>query len=897
MGQGFWRTLGSAALLVLALSGPAPAQGASQEAIGGGPPTDETLVVPKVAMASIYEGPSIKIDGKLDDVVWRSAQWFDDFVQKDPEQGAVPTQRTEVAFTYDEDALYIAARMHDSEPDQILNLVTRRDQGGRADIILFSLDTYGDSRTAYTFAVTAGGVRVDWYHPEDTEYQRDYTFNPVWEADARVDSLGWTAEARIPFSQLRFNEGVETWGLNINRYMPGRNEDIYWVVVPRDETGWSSRMGSLEGMGSVEPKARIELSPYVASDLQVTSSELINGADPFSSTSEFSGRVGADLKMGLGSNLTLDATVNPDFGQVEADPAIVNLTAFETFFPERRPFFTEGNQLLSPGDMIPGYFYSRRIGANPHGFADADFQDRPDVTTIIGAGKLTGRLGSGMSIGALGALTAAENAQTYDITTDSFGETRVEPATGFGVVRVQQEFGEDASTVGFMGTAVTRSFSEDDPTRDFLNSSAFTGGGDFNLRFAGGKYVVRGHAGLSYVSGSQEAIASLQQRSVHYFQRPDQDHVSFDPTRTSLVGGSASLQFEKNGGEHWLYNAGAWADSPNWELNDIGRLGRADDLQTWGGVTYRETNPGSVFRNYSIRLNGSSGWNFGGVQTGRNLSGGAHATFLNYWSANLNINRNFSSQSDRQTRGGPLMGNNPFWGINGRIRNSHSAGIRVGVNGFWGNRNLGDDYSIGFDVSFEPTDQLRVSVGPEYSRFTDRRQFHSSLDRETGTGTFGTRYVFSTIRQSQVSIPIRVNFAFDPDKSLEFWAQPFAASGAFSDFGELPEAQSFDLREYGTDGTSITKRQDVDGTIYYSVTDGTDAFTLSDRNFNSLSFRSNLVFRWELRPGSTLFLVWQQNLSQFSNDGKFVGAGDLFDTFGSPGSNVLAVKMSYWLPM
>ena len=641
----------------------------------------------------------------------------------------------------------------------------------------------------------------------------------------------------------------------------------------------------------------MELSPYVASDLQVTSSELVNGANPFASTSDFNGRFGADLKLGLGPNLTLDATVNPDFGQVEADPAIVNLSAFETFFPERRPFFTEGSQLLSPNGAIPGYFYSRRIGASPHGWADADFQDRPDVTTILGAAKLTGRLGSGLSIGALGALTAAENAATYDITTNEFGETRVEPMTGFGVVRLQQEFGEDASTVGFMGTAVARSFSEDDMTQDFLNSSAFTGGGDFNLRFDGGKYVLRGHAGLSYISGSEEAIASVQRRSVHYFQRPDQDHVTFDPTRTSLLGYSASVQFEKNGGEHWLYNVGVWGDSPNWELNDIGRLGRADDLQAWGGLRYRETNPGSVFRNYSIGTNVSSGWNFGGVRTGSRISLNANATLLSYWSANLGVSRTFASQSDRLTRGGPLMGQNAFSSVNARIRNSHTAGVRMGVFGFVGNRNLGTDYSIGMDVSFEPMDQLRISIGPEFSRFTNRRQFFGSMERETGTATFGTRYLFSTIEQSQISVPIRVNFAFDPDKSLEFWAQPFVASGAYSGFGELPEAQSFDLREYGTDGTTITEVVDTEGNRSFDVTDGADSFTLRNADFRSLSFRSNLVFRWELRPGSTLFLVWQQNLSQFSQDGSYVSGGDLLDTFGSPGSNVLAVKMSYWLPM
>lgn len=887
-------TAGIAGIAVLWV---APAAFAQQDRPGGGMEEAATEAPRlKIAEAVSYVGPSIDIDGVLDDAVWQSARWISDFVQKDPEFGAEPTQRTEVAFAYDEDALYIAARAYDTEPHRILDLVTRRDQGGRADIILFSLDTYGDNRTAYTFAVTASGSRSDWYHPQDREYNRDHTYDPVWEAEAVTDSLGWTVEVRVPFSQLRFNEGVDSWGLNVNRWLPSRNEDLYWVAVPRDEPGWSSQMGQLTGLAGIRPRRRLEVSPYVTGNLGMTSGSLVDAADPFASTSDFEGRIGADVKYGLGPNLTLDATVNPDFGQVDADPAIVNLTAFETFFPERRPFFTEGASLLSANNL-PGYFYSRRIGASPHGGAGGDFRDIPDVTTILGAAKLTGRLGSGLSVGAVTAMTSPEDATTYDLATREFGTTRVEPTTGYGAVRLQQEFGENASTVGLMATAVARSFADDDPTRDFLNTSAFTGGGDFNLRLAGGTYEIKGHAGLSYVSGSEEAIASVQRRSAHYFQRPDQDHVTYDPTRTSLLGGTASVQVEKNGGEHWLWNFGTWADTPNLELNDVGRLGRADDIQSWAGLTYRETEPGALFRNYNLRINGQSGWNFGGVRTATNVGLNLQGQFTNYWQARLNVRRNFAAQNDRLTRGGPLMGRPAFWGMNARVDNGFTSSVRVGLNLFWGNMNLGDDYSVGFDVNFEPTDQLRVSVGPEYSRFTNRRQFYSTLGREDGR-TFGSRYVFSTIDQSEISVPIRMNYAFHPDLSLELWAQPFAASGSFSEFGELPEARSFDLRTYGTDGTTIDEQVDPEsGRRSYLVTDGSEDFELPDANFNTLSFRSNLVMRWELRPGSTLFLVWQQNLSEHTSAGELVGPGSLFDVFGAAGRNVLAVKMSYWLPM
>jgi hypothetical protein len=786
--------------------------------------------------------------------------------------------------------------MHDTEPHRILDLVTRRDQGGNTDIVLFSFDTYGDRRTAYTFAVTAAGSRSDWYHPRDREYERDHTFDPVWEAATRMDSLGWAVEVRIPFSQLRFNAGADEWGLNINRYLPGRQEDLYWVVVPREEPGWSSQMGRLTGLAGVRPRRRLEVSPYVASDVALTSGALVNAADPFASSSEFTGRIGADFKYGLGSNLTLDATINPDFGQVEADPAIVNLSAFETFFPERRPFFTEGANLLS-GGSLPGYFYSRRIGAVPHGAAGGDFRDVPDVTTILGATKVAGRLGSGLSIGAIGALTAPETAATYDAASGTFGETRVEPTTGYGVVRVQQEIGANQSTVGLMGTVVTRHFGDDDPTRDVLATNAFTGGGDFNLRLDGGTYEVKGHAGLSYLEGSAEAIAAVQRSSAHYFQRPDQDHVTFDPTRTSLLGGTASVQVEKNGGEHWLWNAGLWGDTPNLELNDLGRLNRADDLQSWAGITYRETDPGTLFRNYRVRLDGRSGWNFGGARTGSGMGLALDGQLASYWSANLRATHDFDAMDDRLTRGGPLMGRAAYQSVSARVSNNFASDVRFGLGLFWGNRNHGDDYDVSLDVTFEPTSQLRVTLSPGYARNTNRRQFYGFEDR-SDERTFGTRYIFSTIEQSELSLPIRMNYAFHPDLSLELWAQPFTASGRFSEFGELPEAAAFDLRTYGTDGTTIDESTDPEsGGRVYSVTDGADAFTLPDRNFNRLSFRSNLVMRWELRPGSTLFLVWQQDLSESTREGTYVRAGDLLDVFGAPGRNVLALKMSYWLPI
>ncbi len=358
----------------------------------------------KIATAVQIDGPAPVLDGRLDDAVWRGARFISDFVQKEPVEGAEPTERTEIAFLYDGDALWVGARMYSDDPRSIQALMSRRDRGSQSQHIWISLDTYRDGRTAYSFGITASGVRMDWYHPSDSEFHIDASWDPVWEGRAHIDSLGWTAEMRIPFSQLRFNDLPEqVWGLNIDRWFPERFEDVFWIPVPKNETGWASRMGTLVGISGIRPSRRVELAPYIASDATIRSD--VDPANPFSDRSSQAGRVGADLKLGLGPNLTLDVTVNPDFGQVEADPAVVNLSAFEVFFSERRPFFTEGRQLLSGGGS--GFFYSRRIGQPPRALADGDFVERPRTSTILGATKITGRTAGGLSIGALAATTAA----------------------------------------------------------------------------------------------------------------------------------------------------------------------------------------------------------------------------------------------------------------------------------------------------------------------------------------------------------------------------------------------------------------------------------------------------------------------------------------------------------
>ena len=834
-----------------------------------------------------------RLDGFLDDEVWQHAEFTSEFFQKDPNEGEPAMHKTEVGFMYDESSLYIAARMYFENPDEIHAYVTRRDKAGNSARIIISLDTYLDRRTAYTFGLTAGGSRFDYYHPSDHERRRESSFDPVWEGKVQMTDYGWSAEMQIPFSQLRFkNQDEQIWGVNINRWIPNTNEDLYWVLIPKDDTGWSSKFGNLVGISGIQPSRRIELLPYSASSARYTSDA--DPLDPFNDGSKYDSRVGLDLKMGLGSNLTLDATVNPDFGQVEADPAVVNLSAFETFFRERRTFFIEGRQLFDNNG--PTFFYSRRIGARPHGSAEADFLDNPDNTTIIGAVKITGRLNSGLSIGVLSAVTSTEHADTFTAATDSTaeirGKTKVEPLNGFGVVRLQQEFGASQSTVGLMLTGVKRDVSNGSALAEILNKQAYTGNLDWNLRFQDGKYVLAGYAGFSHINGDPLAIVRAQRSSARYYQRPDATHVRLDSSRTSLSGYAASISFNKNSGEHWLWGTGISTESPAFELNDAGILSGADGVGSSGFLTYRETKPGKLFRDYSFNFSAFAKWNFEGIRTFGILDFFFNSTFKNFWNTSLHYHYLPQNQSWTATRGGPLMATASNHHVMTRISNNRASNFnwRTRVSYIWNDLD-GFDFSTSARFSFKPTDALELSLEPEYERERTARQYFD----EFGNGrdvTFGQRYVFSAIDRSTLSTQIRLNYAITPDLSLELYAEPFAASGKRFDFGELLKPRSKDLRFYGTDGTTITENGDG-----FTVTDGTDTFELENRDFNIRSFRSNFVLRWEWRRGSTLFLVWQQDRSSSEDQGSFVTPGSLFDSLSARGDNFLALKVSYWLPV
>lgn len=836
---------------------------------------------PRQVTAERVAPATIHLDGRLDEAAWSTAQPAAGFVQREPVEGAPATEATEVRFVLEGDLLVIGARMHSTHPESIRPLVGRRDGSLPTEELLVSLDTRRDRVTAYTLTVTPSGTRGDAFHPSDNLGSQDESWDPVWSVHTAIDSAGWTAELAIPLTQLRFDAGPDqSWGVNLIRTVPSRNETDYWVLVGRSQNGWSSRMGELAGLGALHAPARLEVIPYVA--MEATRFGMVDPADPFAARTAGTARGGVDLKLGLGAALTLDATINPDFGQVEADPAVVNLSAFETFFEERRPFFIEGNNLFGGRST----FYSRRIGAAPVGSADAPYAESSGNSTILGAAKLTGRLPSGLSIGALTALTAEERVRTFDPDL-GFGRAVVAPRTAYGIFTAQQEIGRDRSTAKVSVTAVERDLDPASPLAALLVRRAYSGLLDGRWRWDGGRYDVSAYLVGSYIEGDPAAITRQQRASRRYMQRPDAAYLHYDPTRTSMAGLAAGINHSKNAG-NWLWDFDYQYSSPESELNDLGFQNQADFHWAQANFRYHQTRPG-LFHEWTLGTRETAAWTSDGLRTFSEAKLFGDVTFRNFWELGVELEYSPAEPSVQLTRGGPLMLAPQEWRLDVGAETRSSERTMVEAS-FSGSRDelRGYEAEFGLGVRFRPGTRWQFRVEPSISRSVNTLQYVGT--RSGGSpATFGGRYLFGTVSRSEVAAQFRASVALTPGLTLEGYFEPFASSGEYRDFGELAAAGTNTLRRYGSDGTTL---EQVDGV--YSVRDGDDAFAFADPSFNVRSFRSNVVLRWEWRPGSTAYLVWQQDRFEDRDRIDRVGPGGLFQALGAPGDNTVALKISYW---
>jgi hypothetical protein len=882
----------STAFVAAALGPPLTAQQLSGNGIA--PDTPPAMTATRAAP----EAP--RLDGRLDDPIWQSAAIATGFRQREPHDGEEPTEPTEVRIVYTEEALYVSARLFDSQPDRVVGRLGRRDSYTSSDEFWVAIDSYHDHRTAFCFGVNPAGVRSDEITTNDDPHG-DESWDPVWEVAARTDTLGWVAEMRIPFSQLRFSSAEEQlWGINFSRQIFRNNEETVWSWVANTEQGFASQFGHVQGIVGIEAPRRVELLPYV-----VTQSEFVEGVDPDNpfhdgSTQGVTG--GLDLKYGVTSNLTLDATINPDFGQVEADPAVVNLSAFETFFDERRPFFVEGANLFQFGAGSGGFvfgapqlFYSRRIGAAPSrpAFEPDGYVDNPTATSIIGAGKLSGRT-AGWSIGLLDAITAREFARVQ--VPGSEPESRpVEPLTNFTVASLRRDFRGGSTGIGALGTMVHRDVS--DSVFATMGSAAYSGGVDFFHRFGGNQFAVSGTISGSLVRGDSVAILSTQRSSARYFQRPDQDYVAVDPSRTSLAGYATSVQLGKVSG-NWVYGTDFYAYSPGFEINDAGFQSQTDRIFHGMRVTRRWLEPGRVFRRFSVTSTFAQQWNFGGTRSFRSLYTGVSGQLRNYWQFSLGGNLNATGMSDKATRGGPLLESPASRSARVWMGTDLRKAVAIAAASNYARSDVGGwEIAVASEVQLRPSSAVRIGFLPGWTRGRSMAFYVTQRRDGTATATYGGRYLFAQLEQTEVDLTVRLDVALSPSLSIQLWAQPFIASGDYTDFKELARPASFDFLRYGIDGAS-TITFDEETNRYTVDPDGAGeapVITFDNPDFMVRSLRSNLVVRWEYVRGSTLFVVWNHGRSGGSRDPSFRLGDQLGNLWDDDAQNTLLVKVNYWL--
>ncbi|MFN0181349.1 MAG: DUF5916 domain-containing protein [Gemmatimonadales bacterium] len=840
----------------------------------------------------------IRLDGRLDEADWQTAVPAIRFRRDSPADGKEAAEPTEVRVVYDRDALYVGARMHHLGTPVSKRLSRRDSFSVFNDVFFVMIDSYHDHRTAFVLGVTPAGERRDMTSTGDGG-NRDSSWDPVWEAETTIDSLGWTAEMRIPFSQLRFPPGDEqTWGIQFRRDIRAAGEAVDWAWTPRTEPGQASKFGHLLGLRNIPAPRRLEILPYSVTQTRLT--EGANRLNPFDDGTVSSVSGGVDLKYGLTSDLTLDATINPDFGQVEADPAVVNLSAFETFFEERRPFFVEGAGILDFGARDQGlnFYYSRRIGRSPSREATgaAPFVDQPRATSILGATKLTGRTRSGWSIGAVAALTGREFAQLADSAGRRFDRVAVEPRTGYGVLRVRRDLNGGASGLGFMATGVGRDLA--DPAFRFLRSAAMTGGLDFLHRFARNTFEVRGAFGGSFIRGDTSAIGRAQRSSTRYYQRPDQGDLRYDSTRTSLAGLGGQLSLNKVSGA-WTYGASSSFTSPGLELNDAGFQTEGDRINLFGRVNRRWLQPSSWFRSFQVDFSTWMAQNFEGTALRREIEGSINGELLSFWGFRLNLERGLRAFDDRATRGGPLVVRPATWEFSATVRSDGRRVVSgsVGVNYDW-DAEGGWSFRLGPEITVRSGGALSVSMSPSFRRSREAAFYVGRFGDPTAANTFGARYLFAGLEQNTLSVTTRVNVVMTPHLSLQLFAQPFVATGDYDGFRELAKPRSFQFNRYGSAGSTIG--YDEASLVYTADPDGPGPglpFTFGNPDFRVRSLRSNLVVRWEYRPGSTLFLVWNQSRAFSAADPRFRAFRELGDIFGDDQQNVFLVKGSYYFSL
>ena len=844
----------------------------------------------------------IKVDGILSEGIYRDNP-VSSFTQKNPTEGAQPTQKTLVWIGYDESAIYIGAKMFDTHPDSIVGLLSRRDDYNESDWFGLFLDPYHDHRTGYKFGVNAAGSVIDGILYNDS--WNDDSWNGIWEYGVHKNADGWSVEIRIPFTQLRFTEAQNmVWGINFLRKIQRNNEEDYLIMVPKNESGFVSHFAQLLGLKDIKPKQRFEALPYLVSKAQYL---IHDSNDPFYKGKQYQQSIGADLKYGIGSNLTLDATINPDFGQVEVDPASVNLSTFETYYDEKRPFFIEGSNIFSYGYGgsnnnwsfnwgNPEIFYSRRIGRAPQASAndEADYVDMPSESKIIGAAKITGKLGNDWSVGIIDAVTARTFANVY--MDNSIYNEQVEPLTNYNIVRAQKEFNSGRQGLGFIGTSVFRNLNNQN-VKDAVSQRALVYGVDGWLTMdENNTYVLNGYLSGSYLNGTQEYLINLQEASNRYYQRPDAKSFHLDSSRTSLSGFVSRVMLNKQKGNFYINTALAVV-SPGFECNDVGFQWRANTINGHAVVGYRWFEPDNIFRSKDIYLATFRNYDFDGNITADGYMFFSNFQLLNYYGFGANGGYNPETFSDRLTRGGPLakIPSSEFIEYFGNTDSRDKIYFEFYGNNAW-DKLGGNAQYISLTAIWRPSSQIDFRVGPFYNYNFETLQWVDNFNDPYAVNTYNNRYVFGNLNQKTIGGEIRLNWTFTPTLSLQLFLQPLFSVGRYTNFKELAKPRTYQTDEFGKGNSTISYNSSDEEYVVDPDGNGpASQFSFSNPDFNFKSLRGNIVLRWEFLPGSLFYLVWTHGQTNEDNPGDFSFGRDFKNLWNTASDNIFLAKFSYWL--
>lgn len=749
----------------------------------------------------------IRIDGRLDEPSWQLAKQSGGFIQKYPVEDKVPSESTTVRVLYDKRNLYVGVCAYDGEPDKIVSRLSRRDTWVESDNITVYIDSYCDRRTAYTFLTNPLGIKIDWYIYND--WWADWDWNAVWDVETKIDSLGWTAEFSIPFSVLRFqNMDSLTFGFEVLRYISRKRETDEWVFISKNESGFVSLFGKLTGIINIPTPRHLELLPFGMAKLIREEGE-----------SDYFYNGGCNLKYEIGSNFIVDATVNPDFGQVEADPSQLNLSVFETYFEEKRPFFMEGEDLFKTHYEL---FYSRRIGKAPGYFSvlsGDEAKEKPNLTTILGALKLTGKINDS-NFGIIEAVTSPEYAVV-----DSSGferERLIEPLTNYSIIRIKQDILK-SSDIGITATGCTRR----------KGNSAYSGGIDWNLKMFD-----------NYLSEGQLALSKTEEK-----------------------GYANYLSLGKTGGRPFHLDISYSEVSKKFDIKALGYIYRNNrrDIHSWFSLF--TSNPWWITHRMGLNSNLGAGWNFDNIPLYKEVNSGCWITFKNYWDINFWFGHDFSSFNDWVTRGGPALYIPSSNWVNLSISSDSRKSISFSIfSSFWESNLKSFSRSVSFCLDSKSLSYIKISFSPDYSHTFDYAEWVTNFDDDSDGEI--DHYVFGELTTDILSASIRSDIAFTKELTLQLWIQPYIAVGKYSNYKELVDADRYEFTDFETD---------------------------TSPDFNQKFLKANIVLRWEYSPGSTLYFVITNALSDFSHPGDFSPVRDLKSAFKATGQRIYLIKIDKWL--